>query len=514
MRLRIGTGLLSTKPQARRGASGSERTPQGTDISFSVTGDYPSRVEEASDSMHRAVGRSGNTSLYSILALNMGRGDVGIAREVKARAIEHLLGYQDECYSNSFETIRRAYDTCLSIFSQYTTSERKETLAYLVAHDIVGYGPFSILLEDSANIEEIEINAPTQNITVFHSRYGRCITNLRFNSEGDFRFMLNRLISATEKELNSTTPVIDAQLPDGSRVHAQLRPFAISGAAATIRLSGSKSIDIRHLMESGTLSPEVLAYLWLAVETNQNIIVSGAPASGKTSLLLAINAFAPPYQRVVTIEEDINELKFYGNFRNVVPLQASSKRKSVSLTRQVVNSLHMRPERLIVGEIRGDEAGEVFSAANLGVPFMTTMHSSSNGTALVNRLLSKPMSVQPSALNMLDVSLFMVRKSESDRALDSIVEYWWHSRNEIPEERIQELSGRDYAPVELYRNGRFDSEKLRESKVIAAYRKANHASGGAAIKEFRKREKFLDAMMLPENEKKVHDYIWSYWDIK
>lgn len=514
MRFGLAAGLLPRiKSQVETASAGTNGHPV-TGISFSVTNHYPSKVEVANDPMHRVIGRDGSRSLYSILALNMSGEDVQLSRLVKAKAIESLLSYQNSGYSNNPELIKKAYDICTGLFAQHITSERKETLAYLVAHDIVGYGPLSILLEDSANIEEIEINAPTQNISVFHSRYGRCTTNLRFNSEQDFRFMLNRLISATEKELNSTTPVIDAQLPDGSRVHAQTRPFAISGATATIRLSGSKSIDILSLMKNGTLTSDILAYLWFAIETNQNIIVSGAPASGKTSLLLALNAFAPTYQRIVTIEEDINELKFYSNFYNVVPLQASSGRRGISLKQQVVNSLHMRPERLIIGEIRGDEAGEVFTAANLGIPFMTTMHSSANGTALVNRLLTKPMSVQPSALNMLDLSLFMVRKSESERALDSIVEYRWHSRAEVQEGRLEELP-KDYLPTEIYRNGRFDAEQLRCSKVLASYCKQNHASEGAVMKEFKKRTKFLDAMSLPENSKtKVRDYIWSYWDVK
>ncbi len=506
-------GSFSRQSRIKEQDTGQEKAApvETADLTFSVTYDYPDKVLNADEGLHRAIGTKGRTTLYSILAMNLNGNDAAIARKVKAKVINNLVGLQAQ--EGNQNLIGKTLDLCLESLRDFKTNERKDVIAYLVAHDIIGHGPISILLEDASNIEEIEINSPDSNISVFHTKYGRCITNLKFNSENSFRLVVNRLISAAEKELNSTFPIIDAQLADGSRVHAQLKPYSVKGAAASIRLNTGKGIDIRRLIETKAIPPIALAYLWFAIESKKNMIISGAPASGKTSLLLAINALVGRRQRIITIEEDVNELKFFPNFINVIPLQGSSRSGAIGLRDQIVNALHMRPERLIIGEIRGSEAKEAFSGANLGIPFMTTMHTSSNGISIINRLVSAPMLVEQNALNMLDLSLFMMQNAGGSRYLESIVEYNWHSRGEVETDAcLQDAFGVKLNTI--MKNGVFDEEALKTSKVIKAFSEYSGETAAETLKELKRRARFLSSMSLPKNSGKAsYEYIAAYNEV-
>lgn len=482
---------------------------QSAGLSFSVTGDYPDKVL-AGAGQFGMIGKRGQQVMYSISVLNLGSGDVRTLNATKSKLVDALISGEEFQYSE--ENLRKTQQLALNLLGGTSTSEKKELLAYLLAHETVGYGPISILLEDNKNIEEIVINSPTSNICIYHSIHGFCTTNLRFNSERDFRYMINKTIRAAEREINSNAPIIDAQLNDGSRVHAQLRPYSINGAAASIRLNGSKSMDLRRLMDLGTVTPELLAYLWLAVETNHNLIISGAPASGKTSFLLALNAFVPKYQRVITIEEDVNELKFHSNFMNSVSLQGSTVLGRASTRDQVINALHLRPDRLIVGEIRGSETNEMLSGSNYGVPFMTTMHSSGNGQAILSRLQAKPMGVEPQILTMLDVSVFMRQEGLMSRKVESVLEYRWLSRDEISVDELD--SGSEMKMLELGKNGAQNEDAIEGSKVVGAYMETHLVSLARCRKELKKRAEYLKAMPPSKDGGSVPDYIANYWAIK
>ena len=479
-------------------------------LTFSITGDYPDKVFGTAASGMAAVGRRGAQPVYSLLAMGLGGEELSLMDGIKGKAIEELLRAAGA--NRGRPTLAEAREAVLRVFPQ-GSEENRRIISYMVAHDIAGYGPISMLMEDQGNIEEIVVNSPESRIAIYHSKYGYCETNMRFTGEKSFRFTINKLISDTEKELSLGSPIIDAELPNGSRLHAQMRPYSLSGAAASIRLGGGRSVDVRKLMKGNAASPETLAYLWMAVQENMNVVVTGAPASGKTSLLLALNAFIPRYQRVVTIEEDVNELKFYSNFSNVVPLQGSGRGGSVSTQSQVINALHLRPDRLMVGEVRGGETNEIFSGANLGVPFMTTMHSSANGQAVINKLTAKPMAVQEQSIGMLDLSVFMRQVGVSERKIESIMEYSWLSRAEIGPVGADPFGGglliREIAP-----QGRMDSAAVKASKVVAAYARAHLVSKAAALKELRERSAFLSAMLQVKNEGiPVYKYMEKYLEM-
>ena len=232
-------------------------------------------------------------------------------------------------------------------------------------------------------------------------------------------------------------------------------------------------------------------------------MVVGAPASGKTSLLLAASSFIPIFQRVIIIEEEANELKFGSNFINIVNIQSSSSSKA-ALKDQVVNALHLRPDRLIIGELRGEETKDVFSAGNLGVPFMTTLHSDIDEKSLISRLSSRPMSVEPHTISALDMAIFM-KKDQSRRIIEKVSEYEWVVNNEVG---IADVENRRYKVLNVIEKGEVNTAALKKSKIIGRYARINTISIKDAIEELESKARYLD--FLKENQVDEAEYIRNY----
>ncbi len=405
--------------------------------------------------------------------------------EIKSSVIESMVNM-----ANSLSDMRTAESLAYYELSKFKGEQDARYFSKIISHDIVGYGPISILMEDKANIQEIEINGPTSPISIVHSKYGRCLTNLRFTHLEGFRRTINKFVYDSDCELNEDTPIIDVQVDD-ARLHAQISPYATSGANATIRISARSRANISSLLLDGTTDLDTLAYIWIAVESGANIIISGAPASGKTTLLVSILSFVQRHRRIVTIEEDVNELKFYPNIVNIVQLSGFKSRIFCNTRDQAINALRMRPDVLVVGEVRGNEARELFSGANLGIQFMTTLHSNDNGIAIVNRLLAKPLEVDPRSLGMLDLSIYMEKSNECDKCISQVIEYNWLSRAEAQGGGIVLENGDSVEMRYMVKDSLFNQDKLSESKIIKMYCKANGKQIQDVFKELQKRKSFL-----------------------
>ncbi|MCL4411215.1 Flp pilus assembly complex ATPase component TadA [Candidatus Marsarchaeota archaeon] len=483
----------------------SQPEPAPSAISFSVAPIFPEKVLEAPGG-HKAVGKMGKGFVYSLVPCPSDRDIERESGMTKTKVINEILSTN----INAPDAYSTAWVSSVQGMAERICGKtsNESIVPYIVAHEIAGYGPISIIMEDSKDVEEILVNKPTDMISIYHAKYGYCATNMRFRSESDLRFVVNRILGQSNTELGEGSPIVDAQLPDGSRIHAQSRPYAVSGAAVSIRLGGSKKIDIARLLRSGTANPYALAYLWMAIESEVNIIIAGAPSSGKTSLLMALNAFMPRYERIITIEEDVNELLFYSNFVNSVSLKGISGKSKASLKDQVVNSLHMRPDRILVGEIRGDEARDVFFGSNLGIPFATTMHAMENGTAIISRLRSKPMSVEPSMVSMLDVSVFMKRSGMEERKVDSIFEYSWLSRGEI----AYSEGGQEMAIAKIFESGEPNYPAIRASKIIKRFSSMNCISIRESVTELKSRSEFLSRITGIQGPSRfdADEYVRSY----
>lgn len=459
-------------------------------LTFTITDKHVDEIIESNGSV--GIGRRGKDHFYLCMMRSTNREDVEAGADVKLSVIDALSRLGSNKGDSLFNTVRELARNMCDVGS---------SIPYMVAHDIAGFGPFSIILDNREGIEEIVLNSPTSDIIVYHSRYGLCTTNLRFSSADKFRFMINRLISDTRKELGSSSPIIDAQIWDGSRVHAQIDPYSVTGGIASIRLRPENNFGFKRLVDSSCISSEEMAYIWMALESRTNIIIAGAPASGKTTLLRSIIRFVPRYERIITIEEDTSELIGFSNLYNMVQLKGSSSGGGVDIARQTVNALHLRPDRLIIGEIRGAEAKEVFFGANLGVPFITTMHSNS-AREVITRLRTKPMDVDDALINMVDVVIFMRRRG-THREIESIMEYRWTKNDET------DIIDGGFEARSVFENHIQNRDSVSNSKAIRNFWKENGMSKRMAIAEMGRRARFISEFT-EANGMNEADYIESY----
>ncbi len=472
-----------------------QRYPKGNEsgglkLSFEVDiGDGWSVTESVDGLVPKAIAKDGVGYRYLVgNGLSKLSGfEKGCAERAKCVVVEELAAANTALDIGSFDTAREIASRSLSA---QMDRGRTNLVSYLIAHDTVGYGPLSILMEDRKRIEEIEVNAPSAPISIFHADYGRCATNLRFIGEAAFRHNINKLIYNTDKELGENSPIVDAQVGD-ARIHAQIRPYAQSGAVASVRLADNRLVGFDYLIRKNTTDFDVLAYLWLAMDSGLNIMIAGPPASGKTTLMSALFGFIPKVEKVLTIEEEINELKIKLDINNSVALYGSGSGRKVGTKDQVINALRLRPDRIVVGEVRGEETRELFSGANLGVPFMTTMHSNEGGMEIVKKLMVDPMRVETRSLNCLDIAIYMKHLGLSKRVLSDIYEYRWLSRAETDKlgTVIEESDSVDMSTI--VSNGRLEAGSLQGSKVVEAFSEKSGLSKRLVLKELEKRSEFM-----------------------
>ena len=249
-------------------------------------------------------------------------------------------------------------------------------LLRFVIDEALGLGPLEALLADD-EIREIMVNGPE---TIFVERHGRTErVRGRFSGEQALRGIVERIVTPVGRRVDDASPMVDARLPDGSRVNVVIPPVALRGTAVTIRRFGRRRPQAADLVAGGTLDPRMLEFLRLCVVHRRNLVVSGGTGSGKTTLLNVLSSLIPRAERVVTIE-DSAELAF--DHPNLVALETRTRniegRGEVSVRDLVRNALRMRPDRIVVGECRGGETLDMLQAMNTGHDgSLTTVHANS-----------------------------------------------------------------------------------------------------------------------------------------
>jgi pilus assembly protein CpaF len=257
----------------------------------------------------------------------------------------------------------------------------REALVARVLRDTVGLGPLEDLLADPT-VEEVMVNGPSE---VYVERGGRIeAADARFADEDELRNAIERILAPLGRRIDELSPMVDARLADGSRVNAVIPPLAIDGPALSIRRFGISRPGPRRLLELGTLTESQLGLLEEAVGERRSVLVSGGTGSGKTTLLNALSGFVSPGERLVTIE-DAAELRLQR--RHVVRLESRPAgvegRGEVTIRDLLRNALRMRPDRIVIGEVRGAEALDLLTALNTGHRgALSTVHANSPADAL------------------------------------------------------------------------------------------------------------------------------------
>jgi pilus assembly protein CpaF len=299
--------------------------------------------------------------------------------DLKTRVQNRLLAELDPSIDISQvgvvrNTIRDLFEQILGEENIVLSRQEKHRLFEQIAAEILGFGPLQNLLEDET-ITEVMVNG-AKNIYI--ERGGK-ITRVPVSFESDEHVLriIDRIVAPLGRRIDESSPYVDARLPDGSRVNAVIPPISLVGPTLTIRKFSKNPITIEQLIKFGSITPEALQFLKACVEARLNIVISGGTGSGKTTLLNILSAFIPSDERILTIE---NAAELQLRQEHVVTLESRPPniegRGEVTIQQLVVNSLRMRPDRIIVGEIRDEASLDMLQAMNTGHDgSMTTAHS-------------------------------------------------------------------------------------------------------------------------------------------
>jgi pilus assembly protein CpaF len=307
--------------------------------------------------------------------------------EVKNRIHLAVIGELGPQLFNSTMDPLSLRDRVVTDIRAHLTSEAgiskddRDRLVAEISDDILGHGPIERLLADDS-VTEIMVNGP---FDIWVERQGRLYqTTVRFNDDSHLRRIINKMVAQVGRRIDESSPMVDARLPDGSRVNAVIPPLSLSGPLITIRKFANKRLDLQEMVRLGTVQEETVDFLQRCIAAQLNILICGGTGTGKTTLLNALSQAISDSERIVTIE-DAAELQL--KQAHVLRLEGRPKniegQGEISIRDLVRNALRMRPDRIIVGEVRGPEALDMLQAMNTGHDgSLTTVHANAPRDAL------------------------------------------------------------------------------------------------------------------------------------
>lgn len=358
-------------------------------------------------------------------------------------------------------TIREMFEATLEEESIVLTRNEKRRLFEAIVAEILGFGPLEQFLHMDG-ITEIMVNGPSQVYIESGGKIQR--TNVVFEDNEHLLRIIDRIVAPLGRRIDEGSPMVDARLPDGSRVNAVVPPIALHGAALTIRIFSKIPFTVENLIEFGSITPEAIEFLKACVISKLNVVVSGGTGSGKTTLLNILSGFIPDDERIVTIE---NAAELQLRQDHVVTLESRAAnvegRGAVTIQDLVINSLRMRPDRIIVGEVRGGEALDMLQAMNTGHDgSLTTGHANSTRD-MMSRLETMVMmagmdlphrAIREQIASAINVIVQQDRLRDGSRKVTSISE-------------IQGMEGDVITASEIFR---FEQTSIEDGKVIGRLR--------------------------------------------
>jgi pilus assembly protein CpaF len=389
----------------------------------------------------------------------------GISQQTKQEILKAVINALDK--STDITDPVRVRQEILTTFEQVMQTAdvpvltRTDRLALFeeIVSDITGFGPIDPLLRDES-VSEIMVNGPFK---VYVERKGRLeLSDVKFLNDQHVRRIIDRIISPLGRRCDESTPMVDARLPDGSRVNAIIPPLALDGSTLTVRKFSKTPLTVDDLVRFGSLTPESVQFLRACVMGRLNIIVAGGTGSGKTTLLNVLSSFIPEDERIVTVE-DAAELQL--RQEHVVRLETRKEniegRGAVTVRDLVVNTLRMRPDRIVVGECRGGEALDMLQAMNTGHDgSLTTAHANSPKDTL-SRLetmslmagIDLPLRVvREQIASAVSLIVFQERLRDGSRRVTYITE-------------IVGLQGENYITQDLFR---FELNGIQDNRIQGA----------------------------------------------
>ena len=304
-----------------------------------------------------------------------------------------------------------------------------EKMQYRLVRDIVGLGPLEPIMRDPEN-EDIHVIGPNQ-VDVDHGTFGLLETSVEFDSVEQFDNWLRNMGERIGDPVSDAHPIVDSTLPDGSRINIIYSDdISLKGSSLTIRQGDDVPLSIYQITKWGTLSPELAAYLWVALENERTIFVVGETASGKTTTLNAMLSFIPRDSKIYTAEDTAEVLPPHNTWQQLLTREGRGSDSEVDMFDLVAAALRSRPDYIIVGEVRGEEGRMAFQAAQTGHPVILTFHAS-DIVSMIQRFTGDPINVPETFMDNADIALFQNRVRRGDdilRRVTSVVEIEGYSK--------------------------------------------------------------------------------------
>jgi len=379
-------------------------------------------------------------------------------QELLGRLFEDIRGpllYRDTVAENSEDALREELIDRLEEYGVEIPDETFYRLLYYLYRSFQGYGKLDPLMYDP-HIEDISCDGPNVPVFVYHDEYTDIETTVRYERDELADFVI-QLAQRSGRHVSVSDPVVSTTLPDGSRIELALgEEVTPKGSAFTIRKYADEPFTPIDLLEYGTVNRKLLAFMWLAIENNRSLIFAGGTAAGKTTSMNAMSMFIPPRAKVLTIE-DTRELSLYhDNWLSSVTRERMGD-ADITMYDLLRSALRHRPEFIIVGEVRGEEAITLFQAMNTGHTTFSTMHADSVQT-VINRLENEPINVPRPMVTSLDILWVQVlgrsgeervRRAKTIAEIEGIDQrtgeldysntYSWHSTDDTFSENNSEL---------------------------------------------------------------------------
>ncbi len=386
-----------------------------------------------------------------------------------------------------------------------------EALIDCFVYERLSLGPLTPYLMDD-NLEEIMIIGPDSPVYILN-RDGQNIPTGVYLDEPEIKALISKVAEYSLRSIDDKNPLFDGRLPDGSRVNATVSRVSPKGSTMTIRKFGVEPLTVLHMLRFGTMSPKLCAFLWLAVDGYDkkpaNILIIGGTASGKTTTLNALSSFIPEDKRIVSIEDT---LEVNLRHKHWIPMETAppdqNGENEVTMNALLKNCLRMRPDRLIVGEVRSEEASTLFTAMNTGHDgCLATIHANSAREALT-RLEGPPMNVPDMMIPALDLIVAQKRVAEDGKIKRLVFE-------------VAEISGKEqdtFLTNTLFsfdaKTGKLES-KILNGKIIRDLSEFTGLTIKELDEEMYKRELVLDLMMQYDlTHKDIHRFVQEYYKNK
>src|SRR3989344_5213640 len=353
--------------------------------------------------------------LYKITIRKISTTTELIIEKIRNKLVDKVkLEIGDVTDTKKFDTLKMRFQkTIITLIKKYLPDLSEETLDFFTTylmHKSFGLGRIELLMSDT-NLEEVVVNNAEEPVWVYHHKHGWLKTNIDLDNEELIKHFSTVIARRVGRSIALLSPLLDAHLEGVDRVNATLQPISPQGNKITIRKFAAKPITITNFIQNNSISVNAAALVWLAMEYEMSALVSGGTASGKTSFLGALCSFFPPNQRIISVE-DTREIQL-PKYLHWVPMNTREPnvegKGGIEMLDLIVNSLRMRPDRIVVGEIRRKkEAETLFEAMHTGHSVYATVHAN-NAEETVNRLTNPPIDVPKTMLPAIGMIIVMYR---------------------------------------------------------------------------------------------------------